>query len=132
MFSFFDNQKKPFLSMMNAENPASDESVDMSLTNFVQQGLKLQMQLMQAMWMMPFTMMQGTANALGRLTDGASAEKAASGEAGGFKLGKLEVPPELLEKLLNLEMSPEKLEKLQQTLDTVFAAMPKAKKKNED
>ena len=44
-----------------------------------------------------------------------------------FKLGKLEIPPELLGRLMQMDMSPENLEKLQKLLDFVFDAMPQPK-----
>ena len=132
MFSFFDNQQNPLMGMMRAENRAQNDGA--GSMSFMQQAWMMQMQFMQNMCMMPLYMMQGFTSMLGQFIGGmapeAAPERAAAGQAGGFKIGDMELPPELLGTLLNLEMSPENLEKLQKTLDFVFGAMPKANNSN--
>jgi hypothetical protein len=88
------------------------------------------MQFMQSMCMMPLYMMQSMSTMLGNLPGDVAPEKAATGHAGGFKLGDMEIPPEILGTLLSMDMSPENLEKLQKLLDLVFEVMPKSKNSN--
>ena len=135
MFSFFDDQQNPFMNMMNGNNQMTDEDATMPMMAFMQQAFKLQMQFMQSMCMMPLCMMQAMSNMLGNLPGDAAPEKAAAeksvaGHAGGFKLGDMEIPPEILGTLLSMDMSPENLEKLQKLLDLVFEVMPKSKNSN--
>ena len=132
MFSFFDNQKNPFMNMMNTEAQAPNQGMNLPITPFMQQAFMLQMQFMQGMYMMPLYMMQGFMNTLGQFTGSAAPKKPAPGQADGFRLGNMEVPPELLGKLMSMEMSPQNLEKLQKSLDTFFEAMPKAKRTKAD
>ena len=126
MFNFFDNQQSPFPFMPNTENQNAGGTMNVAAMQFVQQTWVMQMQMMQTMCMMPMYMMQGMAAMLGqgfRVAD----EKSASGQTSGFKLGNMEIPPELLGMLLKMDMSPENLEKLQKVLDFVFEAMPESK-----
>jgi hypothetical protein len=90
----------------------------------------MQMQFMQNMCMMPFYMMQNMASMMNKFPGGMAPEKAAPGQAEGFRLGNMEIPPEMLGTLLSMDMSPENLEKLQKLLDIVFEAMPKTKDSN--
>lgn len=141
MFTMFDNQKNPFMSilgMMGTDNrndmgapdaqtdgkeaPAGAQSGQLQLSRqfcmaqmkLMEGALMTQMQLMQALWMLPLQVTQGLVDL---------AEKTAStGQTGGFRLGNLEVPPELLSRLMQMDMSPENLEKLQGVLDFLFAA----------
>jgi len=93
-------------------------------------GMEMQMQFMQNMCMMPFYMMQNMASMMNIFPGGMAPEKAAPGQAEGFRLGNMEIPPEMLGTLLSMDMSPENLEKLQKLLDIVFEAMPKTKDSN--
>ena len=134
MFSFFDNQQNPFINMMNMMNgndrtPGEDAAMPMAA--FMQQAFKMQMQFMQSMCMMPLCMMQTMSTMLGKFPGDAAPEKAATGQAGGFKIGDMEIPPEILGTLLSMDMSPENLEKLQKLLDFVFELMPQSKKATE-
>ena len=133
MFSCFDNQQNPFMNMMNPEVQESGAGgMNMPMLPFIQQAFMMQMQLMQNMCMMPFCMMQSMASMMGQFSGGAAPEKAAAGQADGFKLGNMEIPPEMLGTLLSMDMSPENLEKLQKVLDILFEAMPKTKSSNAD
>ena len=130
MFSFFDDQQNPFMNMMNGNNQTPNEDTTMPMVALMQQAFKLQMQFMQSMCMMPLYMMQSMSTMLGNLPGDVAPEKAATGHAGGFKLGDMEIPPEILGTLLSMDMSPENLEKLQKLLDLVFEVMPKSKNSN--
>ena len=152
MFDFFDNEKNPFLFMMNIMGngsapegrPAADASdanpSDANPMQLMQQMFQLQMQLMQTVMLMPMQLMQGMVNLMNQAaaqpadTEAAAAQpaepKPEAAPKSGFKLGNLTVPPELLSKLMQMEMSPENLEKLQGALDFVFEAMPDQKEKN--
>lgn len=135
MFQFFDQQQNPFAAMMNMENTEnadSNEGVDMAALQLMQQAMMMQMQLMQMMCMMPMFMMQGMAAMLSRKSGDGETENAAPGQAGGFKLGNMELPPELLGALLKMDMSPENLEKLQKVLDFVFEAIPHRKDEKDE
>lgn len=134
MFNFFDNQKNPFLFMMNmmgnesvSEETPAVEASDTDPMHLMQQMFTMQIQLMQTMMMMPMQFMQGMANMMNRNPADQADAKPEAPANGGFKLGKLTVPPELLTKLTQMEMSPENLEKLQRVLDFVFEGMPKSK-----
>lgn len=134
MFNFYDSDKNPFMVMMNhmaAGSAGTEESKtagagDMDPRQFMEQAVKMQMQMAQSMFLMPFAMMQGLAGAMGCRPGGANA----AGQ-GGFKLGNVEIPPELLQMVLQLDMKPENLEKLQKVLDFVFSAMPEPKSDDE-
>lgn len=134
MFNFFDSDKNPFMVMMNhiaassagtEENKTADAG-DMDPMQFMEQAMKMQAQMAQSMFLMPFAMMQGIADAMGF-------KPGEAGEAGhgGFKLGNIEIPPELLQMVLQMDMKPENLEKLQKVLDFVFSAMPEPKSDDE-
>ena len=132
MFSFFDDSQNPFMNMMSGDNQTPNEDATMPMVSLMQQAFKLQMQFMQTMCMMPLCMMQTMSTMLGNLPGDAApekpaAEKTVAGQAGGFKLGDMEIPPEILGTLLSMDMSPENLEKLQKLLDFVFEVMPKSK-----
>jgi trigger factor len=75
-------------------------------------------------------MMQNMASMMNKFPGGMAPEKAAPGQAEGFRLGNMEIPPEMLGTLLSMDMSPENLEKLQKLLDIVLEAMPKTKDSN--
>ena len=148
MFNFFDNEKNPFMYMMNMDNPESEakpetEFADASLSQMMQQFYAMQMQMMQQtlmthmqmaqlMCMMPMQFTRGILSRMDMRT-GSEPDPVKSGAPGsyeqqsGFKLGKLEIPPELLARLMQMDMSPENLEKLQKFLDFVFDAMPQPK-----
>jgi hypothetical protein len=51
----------------------------------------------------------------------------ANTDQGGFKLGGMNIPPELLSKVMQIDMSPENLKKLQKFLDVAFSVMPQTK-----
>ena len=88
------------------------------------QMLQMHMQFAQMMWMIPVNVMQGMA---GIAQMGTAAQKGSAAQPGGFQLGGMAIPPELLQTLLQMEMSPENLEKLQKVLDFLFAAIPENK-----
>jgi hypothetical protein len=102
---------------------------DMNPMQLMQKAFLLQMQLNQTMFMMPFAMMQS----LGKMvnTGAGSAGESATNQSG-FKLGGVEIPPELLQMLLQIDMKPENLEKLQKALDFLFSAIPEAKEEEAD
>jgi len=79
------------------------------------------------MCMMPFYMLQNMVSMLSKLPGGMAPR-----QADGFKLGNMEIPPEMLGTLLSMDMSSENLEKLQKLLDILFEAMPKEKYSNAD
>ena len=136
MIDFFDPKKNPFVSMMNLQGhdgAQEDQSAwtppmhgmpqGMEAMQMMTQMFQMQMQLAQMMWMMPMQLMQGMAQM------GAAAQKEGAAQPGGFQLGGMTIPPELLRKLLQMDMSPENLEKLQKVLDILFAAIPENKDK---
>ena len=144
MFDFFDNEKNPFMFIMNMksakdeadreEEPADAEFMQMmqqfymTQMQMMQQTFMTQMQMMHMMWMMPLQFTQGFFKQMGMNTSAADRVKpeadASAGQQGGFKLGNMEIPPELLAWLMQMDMSPENLEKLQGFLDSVFEAIP--------
>ena len=138
MIDFFDPKKNPFISMMNPQGPdgAQDgQSVWTPPMPWMAQGMEEAMQMMtqmlqmhmqfaQMMWMIPVNIMQGMA---GIAQMGTAAQKGSAAQPGGFQLGGMAIPPELLQTLLQMEMSPENLEKLQKVLDYLFAAIPENK-----
>ncbi len=160
MFDFFDNEKNPFMYMMNMVNPEREEEsekefADAGLMQMMQQFYTLQMQMMhqtfmtqmqmmQLMCMMPIRFSRSIFNRMGMST-GSAPDSAESGTPGpaesgtpdsdgqhsGFKLGNLEIPPELLARLMQMDMSPENLQKLQKLLDFVFEVMPQSKEESE-
>ena len=137
MFDFSDFQMNPFMFMMNMDE---DDAKDMKSPGFedfynpmmfMQQMFMMNMMIMQNMFMMPMQMMQFMMN-MGNMNsdtqENGSEEKAgAAAPAGGFKLGNMNIPPEMLTKLMEMDMSPENLQKLQKVLDFVFSAMPDQK-----
>ena len=147
MFNFFDNEKNPFMYMMNMESRESEaepekEFSDAGLTQMMQQFFVLQMQMMQQtfmthmemmqlMCMMPMQFTQGIWNRVdsgtGSPDPAMTGEAASDGQGSGFKIGNMEIPTELLSRLMQMDMSPENLEKLQGLLDFVFDAMPQPK-----
>ena len=140
MIDFFDPKKNPFMSMMNpqgADGAQEGQSAWTPLMPGMAQGMEamqlmtqmfqMQMQLAQMMWMMPMQLMQGMAAGMAQM--GAAAQKEGAAQPGGFQLGGMTIPPELLKKLLQMDMSPENLEKLQKILDILFAAIPENKDK---
>ena len=76
MFDFFDNEKNPFLFMMNmmGNESAQEETPNLEASGadpmqFMQQMFLMQMQMMQTMMMMPVKFMQGMAGMMGAATD---------------------------------------------------------------
>ena len=154
MFNFFDNQMNPFMAVMtqmgafsdcaapdsgDAEsgNPIPDmeagtKAGDMNPMELMQKAFLLQMQLNQTMFMMPFAMMQSFGKMVNHGAGGADESDEGPGKQSGFKLGGFEIPPELLQMLLQIDMKPENLEKLQKALDFLFSAMPEAKADGND
>jgi hypothetical protein len=151
MFNFFDSQMNPFLGMMTLMGATADcaapdsgdaesgdsvsgmdqgtETGDLNPMELMQKAFMLQMQLNQTMFMMPFAMMQS----LGKMVNtGAGSAGESATNPSGFKLGGVEIPPELLQMLLQIDMKPENLEKLQKALDFLFSAMPEAKADGND
>ena len=146
MFDFFDGSMNPFMAMLNSEKteedgknpqggfgfpfPGADANGEMNPMQWMQQAWMMQMQLAQCMFMMPFQMMQGIAGFMGAFGDsGNDAEDKAPAHAGGFQVGSVQIPPEMLQFLLKLEMSPENLKKLQKVLDFSFSLLPESKDK---
>ena len=154
MFNFFDNQMNPFMAMMTQMgafadgaapdsgdtergNPVPDmeagmKAGDMDPMELMQKAFLLQMQLNQTMLMLPFAMMQSFGKMVNTGADGAGEGGEGTGKQSGFKLGGFEIPPELLQMLLQIDMKPENLEKLQKALDFLFSAMPAAKADGSD
>ena len=136
MFNFFDNQKNPLMYMMNMMNTESTrdaegpekEAVDAELAELLKQAFGMQMQMMGMMCTMQMQFMQGVAGIMGlnRGTPDAPRPEpdASAGQPGGFQLGGVEIPPQLLARLMQMDMSPENLSKLQKALDFLFEAMP--------
>ena len=139
MFDFFDKNKNPFMAMKNPENLENQDNQEedgangeMNPMQFMQQAWALQMQIARNMFMMPLQMMKGFAGLKGAAPDGGeAAEDGAPAQAGGFQLGPMQIPPELLRFLLKLEMSPENLKKLQKVLDFAFEMLPQSKSDDE-
>ena len=154
MFNFFDNQMNPFIAMMTQMgafadgaapdsgdtergNPVPDmeagtEAGDMDPMELMQKAFLLQMQLNQTMLMLPFAMMQSFGKMVNTGAGDAGEGGDGSGKQSGFKLGGVEIPPELLQMLLQIDMKPENLEKLQKALDFLFSAIPEAKEEEAD
>ena len=140
MFDFFDPKKNPFISMMFPQGPDGAQegqnawmppmpgmAQGMEMMQLMTQMFQMQMQLAQMMWMMPMQFMQFIQGMAGMAQTGAAAQKEGAAQPGGFQLGGMTIPPELLKKLLQMDMSPENLEKLQKVLDFLFAAIPEKK-----
>ena len=136
MFNFYDSDKNPFMVMMNhmaasapdaEEADAGEEDMDSDSMRFLQQAFTLQMQIARSMLTMPFTVMKGFAETLGSRDETESENQNQSG----FKLGGFEIPPELLQMVMQMDMKPENLEKLQKVLDFVFSAVPEPKPEDE-
>lgn len=102
-----------------------DTNAAMPAMQLMQQACTMHMQVFQNMCMMPLYLMQNATSMMSLLTSAICAASDTTARQGGFKLGGMEVPPELLGMLLNIDMSPEDLEKLQGVLDFVFEAMPR-------
>ena len=126
--------------MSTSDNSANQANAGMPAMQLMQQACALQMQFAQNMCMMPFFLMQNASNMMGLMSSaigsgmpnpGAMGARATDAQSGSFKLGNMDVPPELLGMLLNIDMSPEDLEKLQRLLDFVFEAMPKPANDND-
>lgn len=136
MFNFFDNQKNPLMYMMNMMNTESTrdaespekEPVDAELAELLKQAFGMQMQMMGMMCTMQMQFLQGVASMMGlnRGTPDAPRPEpdASAAQPGGFQLGGVEIPPQLLARLMQMDMSPENLSKLQKALDFLFEAMP--------
>ena len=146
MFDFFDNHKNPFMFMMNMmgsvnESEGEDSegqngfgmpffsgmNTDSDPMQFMQQAFMMQMQFMQNMMMLPMQFMQGMTAMMEQNAPAGEAERienSSEAQQGGFKLGNMNIPPELLRKLMQMDMTPENLEKLQRVLDFMFEAMP--------
>ena len=150
MIDFFDPKKNPFVSMMNLrghDGAQEDQSAwtpqmhgmpqGMEAMQMMTQMFQMQMQLAQMMWMIPMHLMQGMSQMCAAAQkesataqkESAATQKEGAQQPGGFQLGGMTIPPELLQKLLHMDMSPENLEKLQKILDILFAAIPENKDK---
>ena len=157
MFDMFNSSQNPFAAMMNmAENSGSsaeteetdqpgtafpampawnsemnaENGMSMNPMMFMQQMFMMNMMIMQNMFMMPMQMMQFMMNMRNMNSDAQEdlqEEDGKAAPAGGFKLGSMNIPPEMLTKLMEIDMSPEDLQKLQKVLDFVFAAVPDRK-----
>ena len=157
MFDMFNSSQNPFVAMMNmAENSDSaaeteetdqpgfafptmpawnpevnaENGMNMNPMMFMQQMFMMNMMIMQNMFMMPMQMMQFMMNMRNMNSDAQEdpqEEDGTSAPAGGFKLGSMNIPPEMLTKLMEMDMSPENLQKLQKVLDFVFSAVPDQK-----
>lgn len=156
MFDLFNSTQNPFVAMMamGDEPDAAEEDGEAEQTVFpfpmmpswnsegigengmlpmamMQQMFQMRMMFMQGMFMMPIQMMQFMMNMMCTMnpdTKAAQPEESSPAPAeGGFKLGNMNIPPEMLTKLMEMDMSPENLQKLQKVLDFVFAAMPEQK-----
>lgn len=126
MFNWSDNGKFPFMGMMNMDNGNNTNPM-----NFMQQAFMMQMQFMQNMTMMQIQFMENMMNTFNVMqmnsamshpeqTPAQEETNASLQKQGGFKLGSMDVPPELLKKFMQMDMSPENLEKLQKALDFAF------------
>lgn len=104
------------------------EPVDAELAELLKQAFGMQMQMMGMMCTMQMQFLQGVAGVMGlnRGTPDAprSEPDASAAQPGGFQLGGVEIPPQLLARLMQMDMSPENLSKLQKALDFLFEAMP--------
>ena len=153
MFEFFNGQQNPFMSnpfmaMMGAADTGNEETEEKNADpmQFMQQLFAMQMQMAQNMMMMPLQMIQNITNMSGMpnmagmpgmpdlagMFKGfgmAEKEEKTNGQKEGFSLGGMNIPPELLKKLMQMDMTPENLEKLQKVLDFVFEAMPQTEDK---
>ena len=99
----------PFMAMLNSEkteedgkNPqagfgfpfsGADANGEMNPMQWMQQAWMMQMQFAQAMFLMPFQMMQGFAGLLGGFPDSEDAPEDTAAQAGGFQLGSMTSPP---------------------------------------
>ena len=159
MFNFYDDDKNPFMFMMNMSN--DEEKEKESPMQFMQQAFSMQMQMMQTVMTTQMQMMQTMTNFIGmaggnafagfgqtgnfadsdeavggakaagdaKAADTGKGAAADGAEQNGFKLGKMNIPPELLGKLMQMDMTPENLEKLQGVLDYMFSKIPDSKEK---
>ena len=129
MFDYFQKAHNSFgfpFSLQDMHTDDEENTKDMlNPMLFIQQAFNMQMQFAQYMFMMPFYMMKGFADMTGM--EGVFPKEDSKAPESGFKVGNVNVPPEILGKLLSMDMSPENLEKLQKLLDFVFAAMPEGK-----
>ena len=120
----------PFIPAWNPEMNA-ENGMNMNPMMFMQQMFMMNMMIMQNMFMMPMQMMQFMMNMQNMNSeaqqDDSQEEAGKAAPAGGFKLGNMNIPPEMLTKLMEMDMSPENLQKLQKVLDFVFSAMPDQK-----
>ena len=116
----------------NMYSGMDENGMGMNPMLFMQQAFMMHMMFMQSMCMMPLWFMKGMADMMKNIpvsdqeADKSAADSAPSQEDG-LKLGNMNIPPELLYRLLQMDMSPENLEKLQKVLDVVFAAIPESK-----
>ena len=111
--------------MADMENNQTDAFDPSTMLNLMQQGFDIHMQMMQLAWTMPMNAMQVMTDLMEQAAKAAPAEgRAAAANRGGFNMGKMSIPPQLISMLMNLDMSPENLKKLQQGLDFVFGVFP--------
>lgn len=152
MFDLFNSTQNPFVAMMamGDDTDSASEPEDEERTAFpfpampswnpqmnadganpmammMSQMFAMHMMFMQGMFMMPMQMMQFMMNIMPENSEAAPEGSAPAVSEGGFKLGNMNVPPEMLKYLMQMDMSPENLQKLQKVLDTVFAAIPDQK-----
>ena len=134
MFDFSGFQKNPFMFLMNMDDEDAEamEAFDFEgfadPMMFMQQAFMMQMQFASFMFMMPFRMMKAMTDMMKEAAADGEEEKAGEAQAqSGIKIGGMDVPPELLQRLLYMDMSPENLEKLQKALDFAFSMVPDKK-----
>ena len=121
-----------FPSFSNMYSGMDENGMGMNPILFMQQAFMLHMMFMQNMFMMPLWFMKGMADMMNNMSvpeqdTNKSADDSAPSQEDGLKLGNMNIPPELLYRLLQMDMSPENLEKLQKVLDVVFSAIPESK-----
>lgn len=138
MFDFSNDHKNPFMFLMDMDDEDAEAMEQFDFGGFadpmmfMQQAFMMQMQFASFMFMMPFRMMKAMADMMKEAAPDGEEEKAAEAPAkNGIKIGGMDVPPELLQKLLYMDMSPENLEKLQKALDFAFSMVPDKKEDKE-
>ena len=111
--------------MADMENNQTNTFDQSAMLNLMQQGFDIHMQMMQFAWTIPMNAMQVMIDMVDQSVKAAPAEgHAAAANRGGFNMGKMNIPPQLISMLMNLDMSPENLKKLQQGLDFIFGVFP--------
>ena len=123
-----DTERNAFpFSAMPSWNPGMNGDAANPMAMMMSQMFAMHMMFMQGMFMMPMQMMQFMMNMMPQDSQAAQEDGTPAPADGSFKLGNMNVPPEMLKYLMQMDMSPENLQKLQKVLDTVFAAIPDQK-----